>query len=83
MGQHLLFVYFPDFLAKAKKIFTYKKVIVSVSEETWGTSDDLKLKAILRKYRQLPGVVNVRMDRQMSTVSNVVSFRYYKKKLIL
>ena len=26
-------------------------------------SDDLKLKAILRKYRQLPGIVSVRMDR--------------------
>ena len=39
-------------------------------------SDDLKLKAILRKYRQLPGIVSVNMDRQMSTVSNVDSFRY-------
>lgn len=27
-------------------------------------SDDLKLKAILRKYRQLPGIISVRMDKQ-------------------
>uniref|UniRef100_A0A0K2SZH6 Uncharacterized protein n=1 Tax=Lepeophtheirus salmonis TaxID=72036 RepID=A0A0K2SZH6_LEPSM len=40
-----------------------------------GRFSDLELKAILRKYRQLPGIVSVRMDKQQRQMPS-----YWRKK---